>query len=145
MGDIVSVTSSGSLSLFALYLCGLIIAGLISVLVWLVRDRIAARRRYDATLEKRLQAGSGKMEGMERDVRLLQIQMIELTARAVEKDDCVASRHDLRLVIDRVTDSSTEVMKDLVRLDARVEEGLRQTSRLLAKLIHIVPLEADDK
>lgn len=137
MNDLVSSASQGSLSTFALSLSGVVLTALVAVVVWLVRDRIAARRRYDATLEKRLQAGSGKMEQLERELRSLQERLIEIAADRISQAQCTSHRAELRCQMDRIQEASIDVRTSIVRLEGRVEEGFRQVSRLLMGLVRV--------
>lgn len=137
MGDLVRTASDGSLSGFALALAGVLITALIAVVVWLVRERIEARKRYDETLEKRLQAGSAKMETLERDLRAVQTRALEASARLVNQDQCAECKREIRSGIDRVAETSRELTTSTLHLGGRVDEGFRQVSRLLSRIVRI--------
>jgi hypothetical protein len=137
MGDVISAVNQGSIGALALALAGVLLTALIAILVWLTRERIDARRRYDATLEKRLQAGAGKMERIENSVQALQIKAVELSAGGVSRGDCKECGLELRSHVERVAQASRETQEAIGRLDARLEEGLRQVSRLLSGIVKI--------
>jgi Tfp pilus assembly protein PilN len=137
MDAIARAASEGSLSAFALALSAVLVSALAAVVVWLVRDRIEARKRYDATLEKRLQAGSGKMEALERDMRELQIRTVEMSSRLVSHDHCARAMSSLGESLERTVQTAAETQAAIARLDGRTEEGLRQVSRLLSGLVRI--------
>lgn len=137
MGDVISAANQGSVGSLTLALAGVLITALIAILVWLTRERIDARRRYDATLEKRLQAGAGKMERIENTLQGLQIQAVEMANRLISRDDCKECKVELRSQVERVAQSSGDTQAAILRLDARLDEGLRQVSRLLGGLVKI--------
>lgn len=137
MGDLVQAASSGSLTTFALALLGISLGASIAMIVWLVRARMSSRERYDETLEKRLQAGAKKMEGLERDLRTMQIQCVELAARTVTSDQCSDQRKEIRTSIDRLSEGIGETKELVMRMEGRADEGFRQVSRLLGGLIRV--------
>lgn len=137
MSDLVSAASQGSLSSFALALAAVLLTALVAVVVWLVRDRMDSRRRYDATLEKRLQSGAGKMERLETDLRAVQIQALEMANRLVSHDQCRDCKRDMLSAICKVGDSSGELQSAVLRLEGRADEGFRQVSRLLSGLVRV--------
>lgn len=137
MGDVISAVNQGSVGSLTLALAGVLITALIAIVAWLTRDRIEARKRYDATLEKRLQSGAGKMERMETALQSLQLQACELANRLVSHDQCTDCKKDFRSSIDRVTVNSAETQAAILRLEGRMDEGLKQVSRLLAGVVSI--------
>jgi hypothetical protein len=137
MTPILNAASQGSLVLYTLALAGLVLAALLAIVVWLVRERIEARRRYDQTLEKRLQAGSSRMEGLERELRGLQERFISIAAEKISGSQCDAHRTELRCQMERISESSMDVRTSIVRLEGRVDEGFRHVSRLLSCLVRV--------
>jgi hypothetical protein len=137
MSDLVQAASGGSTQAFALALGAIVLSALVAVVVWLVRDRLDARRRYDSTLEKRLQAGAGKMERLETEVRALHIQAIEMSGRLVSQDHCRDCKRDMMGAISKVSDASDEMKSAVLRLEGRADEGFRQVSRLLSGVVRI--------
>ena len=144
MGDVIGAVNQGSIGSLTLALAGVLITALIAILVWLTRERIDARRRYDATLEKRLQAGAGKMERMENNLQGLQIQAVELANRLISREDCKDCQSELRAQVDRVAQASGDTQAAILRLDGRLDEGLRQVSRLLGGLIQIPKRDGEE-
>ena len=145
MGDVITAVNQGSVSSLTLALAGVLITALIAVLAWLTRERIDARKRYDATLEKRLQAGAGKMERLETAVQALQLKAAETASRIVSRDDCEGCKVDLRSHVERVAQDSSDVRVAVIRLEGRLDEGLRQISRLLSRLVDIPRAEEGEK
>lgn len=137
MGDVIGAVNQGSIGSLTLALAGVLITALIAICAWLTRDRIEARKRYDATLEKRLQAGAGKMERMETALQGLQLQSCELANRLISRDECKDCSKGLRSTIEQVSQASNDTQATILRLDGRIDEGLRQVSRLLGQLVKI--------
>jgi biopolymer transport protein ExbB/TolQ len=121
MDQLVQAATGQSLATFALALAGIVIVALIWIVVWLVKDRIAERRRRDQLLEKRLAAGSIRMEALDRDLRDL-----DKTVRA-----CALSMEHA----DRPDDCYYELGERIAQLEGRLEEGLRLTAKIIGYAI----------
>jgi len=126
-----------SLLVLALAVAGVVISVLFVIVVWLVKDRLAATRRRDDTLEKRLSAGAQTMESLKISVEQLQTKFVELIGELMKRDDFESYRKEHTREHDRLDDKVSDVRERQVELTQRVETSLKSMTSMLSKLVSL--------
>lgn len=139
-----SPSSSPELLYFALGISGLIIALLVSLVWKLMSERIKARERETDLLERRLQAGTSKMESQSEAI--LQLQAESARGHA----DCVsleffgswsqhhASEHK------ELERAQAELVAEVRSVGARLDGSLATVTTLLSKLVTLQDRDRED-
>lgn len=136
---IVKAAANGGpqLLIFSLSVASVVIVVLIGVLVWFVKDRVKARRRYEELLEKRLASGSATMQNLKLSVEQLQTKFIEHLGTMLKRSDFNDYRKEHNREHDRLDDKVADIRERYAELAQRVDAGIRSMSNMLSKLVKV--------
>ena len=128
-----------------------LVGSLLAIVFWMAKDRMKARKQYEATLEKRLSSGADTMNRIRLAVEQLQTKFVEHLGEMMKRTDFDAYRtehnkeHDnLENKVSEVKDRLSEVRERAGGLGERLDGSIAAMSGMLATLLNRKLKEVQD-